>query len=254
MTRNLYWDVVTRRAAQYTEAQHTPDADLSNGLPILLAHAQEFGLHCITHIAQMCLLAIVDADAPHHHRHGRPKPTPARRRRRAHHPRRRQRPHRRTRHHPGRGDDRRRRPNRGHWPGPRRPPDRARQRPTRRGRPPTSPRRPVRTARRPAGPLRRHRAHRRSPAIRETRTPLTTAFPNRHHNAVAPVGAMHRNLVVYEALRTTGARPGGSAEAAATAAVSGVTEGFGSPAGASRAPLSGTRRVNPCPAHPHDVR
>ena len=64
MTRNLYWDVVSHRAAQYTEAQHAPDAALSDGLPILLAHAREFGLHCITHIAQMCLLAIVDPDAP----------------------------------------------------------------------------------------------------------------------------------------------------------------------------------------------
>ncbi|MEV8546931.1 hypothetical protein [Streptomyces sp. NPDC051572] len=64
MTKNLYWDIVAQRAAQYTDAQHTPDADLSNGLPILLAHAQQFGLHCITHIAQMCLLVIVDFDAP----------------------------------------------------------------------------------------------------------------------------------------------------------------------------------------------
>ncbi len=64
MTRNLYWDVVSRRAAQYTHAQHAPDAALSDGLPILLTHAQEFGLHCITHIAQMCLLAVVDTDAP----------------------------------------------------------------------------------------------------------------------------------------------------------------------------------------------
>jgi hypothetical protein len=64
MTRNLYWDVVSRRAAQYTDAQHAPGADLSSGLPILLDHAQEFGLHCITHIAQMCLLAVVADDAP----------------------------------------------------------------------------------------------------------------------------------------------------------------------------------------------
>ncbi|MEU5476885.1 hypothetical protein [Streptomyces mirabilis] len=64
MTRNLYWDVVSRRAAQYTDAQLEPSASLADGLPILLAHAQEFGLHCITHIAQMCLLVIVNADAP----------------------------------------------------------------------------------------------------------------------------------------------------------------------------------------------
>ncbi|MGW0337078.1 hypothetical protein ACWD0J_35515 [Streptomyces sp. NPDC003011] len=64
MTRNLYWDVVSRRAAAYTEAQLMPDADLTAGLPILLSHAEEFGIHCITHIAQMCLLAIVDPDAP----------------------------------------------------------------------------------------------------------------------------------------------------------------------------------------------
>ncbi|WP_333745714.1 hypothetical protein [Streptomyces sp. IBSBF 2950] len=64
MTRNVYWDVVTRRAAEYTEAQLAPDADLASGLPILLDHARQFGAHCITHIAQVCLLAMVDADAP----------------------------------------------------------------------------------------------------------------------------------------------------------------------------------------------
>ncbi|MGA5127685.1 hypothetical protein ACPCAG_30840 [Streptomyces pseudogriseolus] len=63
-----YWNLVAERSADYTAACLAPDADLTAGLPVLLAHAEEFGLARTVHIAQMCLLVIVDPDARPHTR------------------------------------------------------------------------------------------------------------------------------------------------------------------------------------------
>ncbi|MER6109326.1 hypothetical protein [Streptomyces hirsutus] len=69
MTTNpAYWQIVTDRAADYTAALLAKDADLTAGLPVLQAHAADFGLARTVHVAQMCLLVIVDPDARPHTR------------------------------------------------------------------------------------------------------------------------------------------------------------------------------------------
>ncbi|CAL9326666.1 hypothetical protein [Streptomyces sp. SudanB91_2054] len=68
MTTNPYWSIVTRRSADYTAALLSPGAPPTAGLPVLLAHAEEFGLARTVHVAQMCLLVIVDPDARPHTR------------------------------------------------------------------------------------------------------------------------------------------------------------------------------------------
>ncbi|MFJ7004234.1 hypothetical protein ACIQWY_30015 [Streptomyces albidoflavus] len=62
-TNTMYWEVVAARAAAYTDALSRPGGDLSAGLDILLDHANDFGLACTTHVAQMCLLAVVAEEA-----------------------------------------------------------------------------------------------------------------------------------------------------------------------------------------------
>ncbi|MFC9280872.1 hypothetical protein [Streptomyces collinus] len=64
----VYWQLVSERSADFTAAHLAQGADLAAGLPVLLAHAEEFGLARTVHIAQMCLLVIVDPDARPHMR------------------------------------------------------------------------------------------------------------------------------------------------------------------------------------------
>ncbi|MER7952060.1 hypothetical protein ABTY59_32180 [Streptomyces sp. NPDC096079] len=61
---NPYWGIVTGRAEEVWEAHCTPDADITSGMRVYLRHAEEFGLLQATHIAQICLLAVVHDDAP----------------------------------------------------------------------------------------------------------------------------------------------------------------------------------------------
>lgn len=61
---NPYWGIVTGRAEAVWEAHRAPDADVSSGMPVYLRHAEEFGLLQATHIAQICLTAVVHDDAP----------------------------------------------------------------------------------------------------------------------------------------------------------------------------------------------
>lgn len=62
--RNIYWDIVAGRGAAIWEAHTSPGADISAGLPYFKQHADEFGLVQATHVAQMCLTAVVHDDAP----------------------------------------------------------------------------------------------------------------------------------------------------------------------------------------------
>ncbi|MFF4276170.1 hypothetical protein [Streptomyces sp. NPDC001536] len=62
--RNLYWDIVQRRAADFYGIAQAPDSQLPAVLPLLLQHTAEFGLPCTTHVAQMVLAAIVHEDCP----------------------------------------------------------------------------------------------------------------------------------------------------------------------------------------------
>lgn len=61
---NPYWEIVMHRAAAVWEAHCQPGADLAAGMPVYLQHAQDFELIQATHIAQMCLTAVVHEDAP----------------------------------------------------------------------------------------------------------------------------------------------------------------------------------------------
>ncbi|WP_329317273.1 hypothetical protein OG723_44585 (plasmid) [Streptomyces sp. NBC_01278] len=60
---NLYWEIVAQRGAEVWAAHNTPGADIMAGLPIFREHVEEFGLLQATHIAQMCLMAVVHEDA-----------------------------------------------------------------------------------------------------------------------------------------------------------------------------------------------
>jgi hypothetical protein len=63
MTTNVYWDVTAERAAAFHAAAKQPGA-LSAVLPVLAQHADDFGLHTTTHVAQMVLAAAVHEDCP----------------------------------------------------------------------------------------------------------------------------------------------------------------------------------------------
>lgn len=62
-----YWRIVTKRAADYTAALED-DPGPTAGLHILLTHTAEYGLARTVHIAQLCLLVVVDHDARPHTR------------------------------------------------------------------------------------------------------------------------------------------------------------------------------------------
>jgi hypothetical protein len=64
----VYWRLVGERAATYTAALSAEGAGPAAGLPVLQVYAAEFGLARTVHIAQMCLLVIVAADAAPHTR------------------------------------------------------------------------------------------------------------------------------------------------------------------------------------------
>lgn len=62
--RNLYWDVTAHRASDFYEAASAPGSGLLAVLPVIHQHADEFGLHTTTHVAQMVLAAVVHEDCP----------------------------------------------------------------------------------------------------------------------------------------------------------------------------------------------
>ncbi|WP_371605048.1 hypothetical protein OG345_42275 (plasmid) [Streptomyces sp. NBC_01220] len=57
-----YWRIVTNRAADYTDALRNDPGPMA-GLHIIQSHAMEYGLARTAHIAQLCLLVVVDHDA-----------------------------------------------------------------------------------------------------------------------------------------------------------------------------------------------
>ncbi|MGW0672553.1 hypothetical protein [Streptomyces sp. NPDC002746] len=63
---NRYWTILQDRAARFSLAQQAPGATLTDGLPVLAAHAAEFSAFHMLHVMQLCLSVIVYEDCPDH--------------------------------------------------------------------------------------------------------------------------------------------------------------------------------------------